>query len=109
MKRAIVLTIGYQQFLLPDEKGLQTIINTLMRAEPIKEYWIRGEKKIVLDSRASAEIQIQKVPPGTRIVTTPDQDGDATHDEDEEDEESVAAQKQRQLPMSENYLLPDKS
>lgn len=65
----VVITIGHQSILLPDDTGAATIIKALSRGLPC--YYWSGSKKVELLKR-DFEVSMSYVPHGTKIVDEDD-------------------------------------
>lgn len=65
MKRPVIITIGYSQFLLSDDVGVATIVKTLSKAVECR-YYSGGDVK--LSESLSLEVSMQYLPRGAQIV-----------------------------------------
>lgn len=61
----VIITIGYQQFMLPDDTGAATVIKTLSRALPVRNY--HSHVKIEKEDRLN-EISMTNLPTNTKFV-----------------------------------------
>lgn len=65
----VLLTIGYWNFLLPDEAGVMTIIKTLSKGIQVRDRLHKGALEEVADD--IPEISFKTVPKGTRLIPAP--------------------------------------
>jgi len=69
MKNPVVITIGYHQYLLPDDVGANTVIKCLSRAVPCRFY---GGRELKLEEDKTLEVALAYVPKNVAVV---DHDG----------------------------------
>jgi len=62
----VILQIGYERVVVPSEKGVQTLLNVLSKARPVK-YRSPGDPIVIEDDR-NFELSMAVVPDGTPIV-----------------------------------------
>lgn len=60
----VLITIGYQQFMLPDDTGAATVIKTLSRALPVRNY----HSHIKLEREDRTEISMTYLPANIKLV-----------------------------------------
>ena len=65
----VVITIGHQSILLPDDTGATTIIKALSRG--LSCYYWSGSKKVEI-RKGDMEVSMSYVPHGTKIVDEDD-------------------------------------
>jgi hypothetical protein len=72
----VLLSIGHTDLLLPDEKGLQTLLGLLGKSLVVRDHLYKGEIQIL---RQEPRIEFKTVPSSTRFVT-PASDADDAPD-----------------------------
>jgi hypothetical protein len=65
-KQPVILRVGYQGFLLPDDSGVTTVIRTLSKAIACRDRTWSGEVVILKDQ--TTEIALHAIPRGTEFV-----------------------------------------
>lgn len=66
MKQTVIITVGYQRFVLPDDNGVATVIKCLSKAIPCS--YLGSMNELRLDRDPSLEVSMQYLPRGVKIV-----------------------------------------
>ena len=67
----VLLQIGFEDYLLPDETGLATLLKILGKAQRVRDHLFNGEIELLSGSHASVRVSAQIVPAATRYVQRP--------------------------------------
>ena len=62
----VIITIGWQKFLLPSDVGAANVVKTMAKALPVK-CWYHGQP-LEIDDRRGNEFQIEYVPDNVEII-----------------------------------------
>jgi len=71
----VLLEIGYEDYLLPDETGLQQVLKILAKAQRVRSHLHRGEIELLRADMARVTVSATIVPGDTRYVQHPPDDG----------------------------------
>jgi hypothetical protein len=88
----VLLKVGYDCYLLPDDKGITTVMKALSRAVRVTDHTY-CERGITVDEEKTIKVEVSYVSPGTKI-TRPKR-----CDPDEETEQLT-------LPAPESIIIP---
>ena len=64
-----ILKIGYEQFLLPDDTGVATVLKVLAKAVRVRESLYKGEVTVQTKDNHHQEISMVLVPAHTKFVS----------------------------------------
>lgn len=78
----VILTIDHQSYLLPDDKGLATVLKCLARAAAVSTYF--SFEKEVLITKGSVDVSMSILPRGKKIKAHPDYDEEGKYKPAEE-------------------------
>lgn len=102
----VILSIGYESFLLPDDKGLATVLKCLTRAARVSHY--HPIDKEVLITKGNVDVSMSYLPKGKKIKAHPDFDEDGNYiPEDERGNEQTKKAKSYQQKLGQVFLLEE--